>query len=304
METNHRVMVVCEDPAILGRLGKHLCEQNFDVRCVSSAAEAISCCAAWSAELVICDDHLTEMKGLALIESIRRQNPHTRFILITPPGETPEFSHFQPKRTIAFLGKPFNPKDLMHYVHRAVGLSESPCNRREHNRHPFDVDTHCILINPFDDSESRSIPALMRDISRSGATMIVHQAFPVPAMLKFIFHLPQQQHTVNMLAKSMSCTLTQIAGVYRLGAKFIGLLPKEAVDAIRQMKQNSNATADEDIFTGKSFHEAVREWLAQHHQDFNAIDADSTPNVADIAAEVCRDPQDETPTNIKDKKST
>jgi CheY-like chemotaxis protein len=299
METLHRILVICEDPSILDRLGKHLCEQHFDVRCATSGTEALADQGDWIPELVVCDDHLGGVRGLDLIEALHQRHQQTRFILITPPGETPEFIHFQPKRIVVFLSKPFNPEDLMHYVRRALDLSDGMGNRREHSRYPFTIETHISLINPFDSSESRPIAGLMRDISRSGVSMIVRQLLPVPSMLKFVFLLPQQQHPVNMLAKSMSCMLTQIPGVYRLGAKFIGLLPAEVVDGILEMNAHAGQVSQEDIFMGKSFKEAAREWLAEHHQDFNNLSLETTPNVAEMAAEVSRDPRDETMIKVK-----
>jgi len=124
--------------------------------------------------------------------------------------------HATRSRIVAYLGKPFNPEDMMHFVRGAFKIGEPSENRREYSRYPFNVETHCTLINPFDDQQSRSIAVLMRDISRSGVAMIVRQVVPVPAMIKLGFHLPEQQ-PINMLAKSVSCALTQINGVYRLG---------------------------------------------------------------------------------------
>jgi CheY-like chemotaxis protein len=289
MEMNHRILVVCEDPGILDRIGKHLCEQSFDVQCASNSAEALTLYLSWQADLVITDSHMAGMNGMELIEAIQKINRQARYILITPPGETPEFMRATRSRVIAFLGKPFNPEDLMHFVRRSFSLGEVHLNRREYNRRPFSVDTQCVLINPFDDTESRPVAALVRDVSRAGLSMIVRQVLPVPSIIRIVFHLPMQQNPVNMLAKSVSCTLTQITGVYRLGAKFIGFLPEDMEHSIIQMRRDESQSG-EDIYMGKSLKEAVREWLLNHQAEFSSEEALLThTHLADLAMELCRD---------------
>ena len=277
MDVCHRILVVCEDITMLDRLGKYLGEQGFDVRCASEAPEAIACAAEWDAELVISDSRLGNMHGIELADAIRKTHPRTRFILITPPGETLEVSRATSSRVIAFLGKPFNPEDLMHFVHGAFTMSDGQFNRREHSRHSMIIEAHLALINPFDDTESRPIASLMRDVSRSGITMIVRQVLPVPAMLKIIFHLSSQQGVYTMLAKSLSCTLTQIPGVYRLGAKFIGLLPRELEKAFVKMSRDKASTDEKDIYMGKSFKEAAQEWLSTHQGDLVSVNLSFHP---------------------------
>lgn len=288
MEMNHRILVVCEDPGILDRIGNHLSEQSFDVQCASNAVEALAIYRDWQADLVITDSQLAGTNGMELIEAIQKINNQARYILITPPGETPEFMRATRSRVIAFLGKPFNPEDLMHFVRRSFSMGEVQPNRREYNRYPFSVDTQCILINPFDDTESRPIAALVRDVSRAGLSIIVRQLFPVPSIIRIVFHLPMQQSPVNMLAKSVSCTLTQISGVYRLGVKFIGLLPENMEDSINHMPREQSQT--KDIYMGKSLKEAVRDWLLNHQAEFSSEETILThTHLANLASELCRD---------------
>jgi hypothetical protein len=102
---------------------------------------------------------------------------------------------------------------------------------------------------------------MLRDISRSGVSMFVRQLFPVPCMLKLVINL-RQGAPMAMLAKSVSCTMTQIPGVYRLGAKFVGLLPHEINQAITRL--NLKDLSGSDHYMGKTFRDAVAEWLSAH----------------------------------------
>lgn len=292
MDISHRILVVCEDAIMLERLGKYLNEeQGFEARCAGSAHEAIAIAQDWSVELVISDSRLPDMRGLELSDAIRKINPRTRFILITPPGETPEYTHAASNRIVAFLGKPFNPEDLMHFVFGSFNVNDGQFNRREYSRRSFSLEAHLALINPFDDSESRPVASLMRDVSRSGLTMIVRQVIPVPSMLRITFHLPSQQTTIPMLAKSMSCTLTQINGVYRLGAKFIGLLPRELEKNFVKLSRDALGIGShrKDIFMGKSFKEAALEWINKHKDTIAPGEMEFTQRMmADIAHEFGR----------------
>lgn len=279
MGASRRILVVCEDAATLDRLGCHLGEQGYAVQCAATLREALRYAESWVPELVISEYILGELRGLELCEILRRQLPRARFILITPPGETPDYARATRNRVIAYLGKPFNPEDLMHFVTGAFSVGEGQVNRREHSRHSFTVETQLSLINPFDNSESRPIASLMRDVSRSGITLIVRQLLPAPAMLRITFHLSGQQNPFPLLAKSMSCTLTQIPGVYRLGAKFIGLLPEELERAFERISADAAGRGQKDIFMGKSFREAALEWIENHREDMGAEGVELSPRL-------------------------
>ncbi len=262
MESHQRILVVSEDSAMLDQIGRFLAEQGYQLRCATSSDEALVCYPSWPAELVISDHTFSAMRGMDLADQLRKVNNRARFILITPPGETPDFGSGVRNRIVAFLSKPCSPEDLAHYVRGALGLSESVPNRREHNRYMFDIETHCILINPYDNTESRPIPALLRDISRSGISMIVRQLFPIPSMIKMMLNFNPAKGPTSLLAKSIACTLTQIPGVYRMGAKFAGLLPDEVEQAIIDLSHQSGT----DIYMGKTFKSAVGDWLALHQE--------------------------------------
>jgi CheY-like chemotaxis protein len=273
---------------MLERMEVYLGEQGYDVRCAPSGAKAIECARQWDVELLISDSNPGDMHAMEMAAAIRQTRPRCRLILIAAPGETPEFSRVTTNRIIALLGKPFAPEDLMHFVSGAFSTAaDGYGNRREHNLHAFLVEAQLTLINPFDDSESRPIASLMRDVSRSGVTMIVRQVLPVPAMLKINFNLKGNPNLkenpagYSMLAKSASCTLTQIPGVYRLGAKFIGMLPRALEKAFVQMSHDRQGTHEHDIFMGKSFKEAALEWLTAHKDEFSPPEFEFTARMLD-----------------------
>lgn len=257
------IMVVGGDAELLERIGRFLEENGYAVRCAAGTDEAVSLIRQQPAELVI-HEHGTAAPDRELIDAIRGIHARTRFILIGTGGSATALDQAARWRVVAQLSEPFKPEDLMYYVRGAFGLGETHNNRRAHNRYLFTVETHCILINPFDNSESRPLASLIHDVSRSGLSLITRQLLPVPAMLRLVIHLSDQTRPITMLARSISCMLTPVQGVYRLGAKFVGLLPPEMEEAIQRLGSHTAGDRRSEVFMGKSFREAVREWLAGH----------------------------------------
>lgn len=304
MKAQKRILIVLEDAAVLDRLGAHLADQNFDVRCASSPAEALSLNHDWNADLVICNYDCTRQPGgppvdieKTLLDRLRSQYSGTRYLLMVNIGETPTNLRGMKDTTTAFLGMPFTPEDVMFYVRGALAPeSAPPANRREHSRHAFNIESHCVLINPFNNTESRPMPLLLRDLSRSGISMIVRQMLPVPAMVKIVIVLSDQSHPLVMLAKTLTCTLTQIDRVYRVGARFVGLLPAE-LDKVIAQHNEINPERDTDIYMGKSFKQAVEDWLTAHQREVANVAGD-TSAIRLIAREVSSAPSDEDQTPI------
>lgn len=293
-----RILIVLEDASKLNQLGAYLSSQGFDVRCASSPAEAMACNHDWFADLVICSydaapsPHATIRDvEKSLLDRLRSQYSNSRYLLIVSIGETPTNLRGMKDTILAFLGSPFTPEDLMYYVRGALTPEfNGNANRREHNRHAFNLESHCVLINPFNNTESRPMPLLLRDLSRSGLSMIVRQMLPVPAMIKIVIQLSDQTHPLVMLAKTLTCTLTQIDRVYRVGARFVGLLPHDLDKVIAYHNESSAPERDTDIYMGKSFKAAVEDWLMQNQREIAGGDSSIARR---IAREVCSAPTDD-----------
>lgn len=290
MAPTDRLLIACEDPELIEHVGRHVTEFGYQTHCAATLDQALAEIADAPPDLVICSWRLGNLHGADLVQKLRRPQARTRFILLVEPNQRIDVVQATRQRIVAFLQYPYSPDDLARIVKTALDFGETHANRREYNRYLFAVETHCILINPFEDSESRPIAAIMRDVSRSGLSMLVRQVIPVPAMLKVILTVSNQPQPVSMLAKSISCTLTQIPDVYRLGAKFIGLLPKEFDQALVQLGQVDMSHSD--IFMGRSFKDAIRDWLTHHKVDLVGPESMHTPTVAEIAEQLFGEPPD------------
>lgn len=286
MEIRRRVLVLTTDPGVLDLVNRCLPLSRFLIRAVGKKGDILTAAAEWNPELVISECELHGEPMLELLGDVHQAHPTARFIVLTQPGQTLEVMRSLRNRIAAFLAKPFKGDDLQYYVDGIFRSQATSQNRREHSRYMLSVETHAIVINPFDNSEGRPLVALMRDVSRSGASMIVRQLVPVPAMLRLVVQFSDQTHPTILLAKSISCMLTQIPGVFRVGAKFVGLLPRDLAEQLSSMQAGEQTPLSDDIFMGKSFRDAVHEWLSQHQE---TLPADTRHEaLSSLAAELAR----------------
>jgi CheY-like chemotaxis protein len=294
MSEERKILVVSAHPQRIQKILTILDQYGFASRQAATCEEALELYERWPAELIVGDYQPQEREDARLVDAIRAKNKETRFILIVPREMEKDFACVTPGRIVAFLREGYSEAELLHHLQQGFGAADPHSNRRRYSRFKMAIDTHCILINPFTNHESRPLAGLIRDVSRSGLSMLVRQVIPVPAMLKLMIDLPRSNRSITMLAKSLTCTLTQMNNVYRLGAKFVGLLPPELEEAISDWKCIGTEESDTDIFMGKSFRKALEEWLTAHQGDLadRLIDAD-TP-LPRLVEEVCKTPGDET----------
>ncbi len=267
MPCERQILLACEDAVLLDQVGKQLFERGFSYSSASSLAEATAAVDKQAPDLIICSWSLGSAQVPELIIRLRRPQSRTRFIILAADGHRLDISSATRNRIVAYLQTPFDGDELERLIHASIESSENPINRREFSRFTFAVETHCFLVNPFNDSESRPFASIMRDVSRSGMAMLVRQVVPVPAMLRVTVTISDKSAPMTMLAKSISCTLTQIPDVYRLGVKFIGLLPGELERIVNELSARTGDQSHPDIFVGRSFKQAIREWLLSHKRD-------------------------------------
>src|SRR5690242_15234952 len=76
----HRVLLIIEDSSTLDRVGAHMAEQGFDVRCASNADEALALDQNWNVELMVLEHSFMRQPALkngggdeeeALIDTLR-----------------------------------------------------------------------------------------------------------------------------------------------------------------------------------------------------------------------------------------
>ncbi|VAW83679.1 Transcriptional response regulatory protein GlrR [hydrothermal vent metagenome] len=123
MTTNRAtILIVDDDKDLLQLLSFRLTTVGYDVTAVDSAEKALDQLTISRPHLVITDFRMGGMNGIQLLEIIQRDNPSLPVIILTAHGSIPDAINATHKGVFGFLTKPFDSKDLLSQVEKAVGL--------------------------------------------------------------------------------------------------------------------------------------------------------------------------------------
>jgi DNA-binding NtrC family response regulator len=110
-----RILVVDDEPLVLGVVSKALSIRGYETQAASSPAKALEMATAAHFDLVLSDVIMPEMCGPELVKRIAQKCPTTAILLMS--GQTA--AEALPTRA-AFIGKPFLMKDLYSAVEKAL----------------------------------------------------------------------------------------------------------------------------------------------------------------------------------------
>lgn len=114
-----RVLVVDDDPAVLGLVSEALSGRGYEVHAVSSPIQALEVArAAPCFDLVLSDVIMPEMRGPELVSRLTQLCPSAAVVLMSGYVACEEL----PERS-AFIGKPFRITDLYSVVEKALARS-------------------------------------------------------------------------------------------------------------------------------------------------------------------------------------
>ena len=115
-QQSHRILVVEDDPALCGMIGKFLTFCGYTVDCASSPGDALAAFQAQACDLVLLDLLLPGMTGQELAPHLKRHNPNVPVILISafPPDRIEGVDQIYPK--------PITTKKLREIVETTLGL--------------------------------------------------------------------------------------------------------------------------------------------------------------------------------------
>ena len=163
------ILVADDDADLLRLLGLRLESAGYRVSRAASAEQALSFLAVDRFGLLITDLRMGGMDGLALLRQVKRSSPTLPVILLTAHGTIPDAVEATRQGAFGFVTKPFEPKDLLEQVARALGLEGEGGPGQTHadndawRRH---VVTHSPLMHELLDQ--------VRLVAESGVSVLVH----------------------------------------------------------------------------------------------------------------------------------
>ncbi|VAW81240.1 Transcriptional response regulatory protein GlrR [hydrothermal vent metagenome] len=127
----YRVMVVDDDPALLRLLSMRLSAVGYEVAAVESGEKAVAQIPTFQPHLVITDLRMDGMDGMTLFDQIHRRSPALPVIILTAHGSIPDAVDATSRGVFGYLSKPFDSKDLLGQVTRALRVTGEQQNRSE-----------------------------------------------------------------------------------------------------------------------------------------------------------------------------
>ncbi len=124
-----RVLIVDDDPDLLRLLTFRLEGADYAVESADSAERALARLSVATPQLVITDLRMSGMDGMALFENIHKSNPTLPVIILTAHGTIPDAVAATQRGVFGYLTKPFDSKELLQQVEKAVAVSGGPTEK-------------------------------------------------------------------------------------------------------------------------------------------------------------------------------
>ncbi|AJF05906.1 sigma 54-interacting transcriptional regulator [Geoalkalibacter subterraneus] len=122
-QNEKKILLVDDDQDLLQLLSMRLERHGYQVSLAQSAEEALARIPVIRPHLVITDLRMEGMDGLALFDAVRRSHGSLPVIILTAHGSIPDAVDATRRGVFTFLTKPFDSRDLLREIERALTLS-------------------------------------------------------------------------------------------------------------------------------------------------------------------------------------
>lgn len=172
MKNNYKILVVDDDSTVRKSLSKVLQRYNYTVITAQTKSEAESMIASQlKVNLAIIDLRLPDGNGLDLLAEIKNQQPDCEVIILTGYGNFELAVSAARKGVFQFLTKPFELKELLEFVDRALTHKEL---KEENLRLKNQLSQNSGLNQLIGKSrEIRSVIDLAKRVAPSDSTVLI-----------------------------------------------------------------------------------------------------------------------------------
>jgi two-component system response regulator GlrR len=123
MNSETKILIVDDDLDLLKLLTFRLQGAGYRIESADSAERALAKMSVSIPHLVITDLRMGGMDGMALFQKIRKMHPALPVIILTAHGTIPDAVAATQQGVFGYLTKPFDSKELLAQVEKAVGVS-------------------------------------------------------------------------------------------------------------------------------------------------------------------------------------
>jgi Response regulator containing CheY-like receiver, AAA-type ATPase, and DNA-binding domains len=121
-----KILLVDDDPGLLRLLKIRVAASGYEVDAVENGEKALARLPLFQPQVVIADLRMDKMDGMALFEALHDQHPTLPVIILTAHGTIPDAVEATRRGIFAYLTKPFDSKELLEYVAKALRVSGEP----------------------------------------------------------------------------------------------------------------------------------------------------------------------------------
>ena len=115
------VLVIDDEPVVRDAVRRVLQANGLRVATAEDAASGLDHPAAASCRLVLCDLMLPDRSGMEVLQELSRRRPELPVVLITGYATADHALRAREAGAADFLAKPFEARELMDTVQRALG---------------------------------------------------------------------------------------------------------------------------------------------------------------------------------------
>jgi two-component system, NtrC family, response regulator GlrR len=133
MTSRPSILVVDDDPDLLRLMQIRLAGAGYAVTTAESAERALAQLAAARPRLVVTDLRMNGMDGMALFDAIHAAHPALPVIILTAHGTIPDAVSAVKKGLFGYLTKPFDSKELLAEIERALMAAGGMSGSGEHS---------------------------------------------------------------------------------------------------------------------------------------------------------------------------
>lgn len=126
-----RILIVDDDPSLLRLLALRLQHEGHTVLQASSGEAALAQLDISLPQLLITDLRMGGMDGLQLFEAVNRRFPLLPVLILTAHGSIPDAVKALQRGVFGYVAKPFEARDLMAEVQRALQASRALGSEKE-----------------------------------------------------------------------------------------------------------------------------------------------------------------------------
>jgi two-component system response regulator GlrR len=167
-----RILIVDDDPALLRLLSLRLRGEGHEVLEAASGEAALARLDQELPQLLITDLRMGGMDGLQLFDAVHRRHPLLPVLMLTAHGTIPDAVKALQKGVFGYIPKPFEARDLMAEVTRALAASQA-LGADVPGEEPGEAWREAILTRS---PRMQQLLAEARMVAQSDASVLIHGA--------------------------------------------------------------------------------------------------------------------------------